>query len=701
LRRLLGDRRQNLSEALELHKTVLADRVARGAEPQLLSRSRLAMGNVHYETALLDRPPETSLLNDAIDAYAAAFAGDQEDAFPKDAALARMLEGQARTLLPDTPAGRSAAIACFDRAELLATVAGSLDTLEDVLRRRGSHLFRLKDWQGAIACYRHALLCRRELVAQALSGLGQQRTVEALSPYVARLAYALARTGRLNEALNEIDRGRALDLRAALRGIDVGTDGEAAGRYREARRSVARLEAAEREAAGRLDSAELVALHERLAEARRALSAAADALTVQEDSSAPSGYQALLATVDPDELLAVPIVTDMGTLLVCACHRDPKAWPDNVFWLDDFTQADARRLIGPPADAGRPAAEGNKPKLVDWGSVTRQLAASSSAAMPAAARSLHAALQALDRTSLVGALRERLKETGCRALTLVPHAGLQVLPLHLAAGPARDGAALVQTVALDSRIWLRPSTSGPGLTPRAPARPHVLVAANPTGNLPFAAWEAEVIRHRLGDHATVEILLGSDATADAVLQRFGRTDVFHFAGHGAHDWNEALRSGVICADRALTVQELRAAGAPSRLRLVVLSACESGLTETARLPDEFIGLPAAFFALGARAVVSSLWVVPDESTALLMSEFYFLALVEKQRPAQALAEAQRRISAGTSAELGVATTLGALYEAGGRRDPQLARRALAHRRRPAERPFASPLYWGAHRIQSV
>jgi hypothetical protein len=84
-----------------------------------------------------------------------------------------------------------------------------------------------------------------------------------------------------------------------------------------------------------------------------------------------------------------------------------------------------------------------------------------------------------------------------------------------------------------------------------------------------------------------------------------------------------------------------------------------------------------------------------------MAEFYYLAIVEKQRAAETLANAQRRISTSTAAQLDVASTLTQLYEAGGRRDAQLARRALAHRRRPQERPFALPLYWGAHTIQSI
>ena len=43
-----------------------------------------------------------------------------------------------------------------------------------------------------------------------------------------------------------------------------------------------------------------------------------------------------------------------------------------------------------------------------------------------------------------------------------------------------------------------------------------------------------------------------------------------------------------------------------RPRLVVLSACETGLFDINRNPDEFIGLPGTFTALGAAGVLGTL-----------------------------------------------------------------------------------------------
>ncbi|MBE9186198.1 CHAT domain-containing protein, partial [Microcoleus sp. LEGE 07076] len=56
--------------------------------------------------------------------------------------------------------------------------------------------------------------------------------------------------------------------------------------------------------------------------------------------------------------------------------------------------------------------------------------------------------------------------------------------------------------------------------------------------------------------------------------------------------------------------------------LVTLSACETGLTSSTAMTDEYIGLPSAFLYAGSMNVVSSLWAVDDFATAILMIKFY-------------------------------------------------------------------------------
>jgi tetratricopeptide (TPR) repeat protein len=112
-----------------------------------------------------------------------------------------------------------------------------------------------------------------------------------------------------------------------------------------------------------------------------------------------------------------------------------------------------------------------------------------------------------------------------------------------------------------------------------------------------------------------------------------KADAF-FGRDGVTGWHPLLLSGIVLAgankepkageeDGILTALEVSEMELP-KLELVVLSACETGLGQTAG-GEGLLGLQRAFQVAGARTVVASLWEVPDQATQALMSEFYRVA----------------------------------------------------------------------------
>ena len=92
-------------------------------------------------------------------------------------------------------------------------------------------------------------------------------------------------------------------------------------------------------------------------------------------------------------------------------------------------------------------------------------------------------------------------------------------------------------------------------------------------------------------------------------------------------------------DRGILTGEAIAGLDLRRLDLAVLSACETGLGESATGEGVF-GLQRAFHLGGCRNVVASLWKVDDQATAALMALFYHHLWVKGEPPLQALRHAQ-------------------------------------------------------------
>ena len=219
----------------------------------------------------------------------------------------------------------------------------------------------------------------------------------------------------------------------------------------------------------------------------------------------------------------------------------------------------------------------------------------------------------------------------------------------------------------------------------------------PTGSHPlaYAGQEVRAIATLFTDERG-RVLAGQDATRRRVAGSLRGTTHFHLACHGSFNVTEPLDSALHLAgmDR-LTLRDLLDGDLDlSGVRLAVLSACQTGITDLLRAPDEAIGLPAGFLLAGVPGVVATLWPVNDVSTALLMAEFYRLLITERLDPARALHRAQAHLRDSTPAQLDLAGWFERRYEDSGGTDTDAFDAASYFRARPdADPPFADPYYW--------
>ncbi|NJO79021.1 MAG: CHAT domain-containing protein [Cyanobacteria bacterium RM1_2_2] len=156
--------------------------------------------------------------------------------------------------------------------------------------------------------------------------------------------------------------------------------------------------------------------------------------------------------------------------------------------------------------------------------------------------------------------------------------------------------------------------------------------------LPHVRNELEQIQSEVQS----QVLLNQQFTTQAFqsemnLQPFS---IVHLATHGQFS-SAADKTFVLAWDKPINVNELNTL-LRSRdqqrqpLELLVLSACETAAGDQRAA----LGLAGVAIRAGARSTIASLWSVNDESTALVMNQFYQTLINQAQPKAEALRHAQ-------------------------------------------------------------
>jgi len=220
-------------------------------------------------------------------------------------------------------------------------------------------------------------------------------------------------------------------------------------------------------------------------------------------------------------------------------------------------------------------------------------------------------------------------------LAIVPHGVLHHVPFHA----LFDG----QNYLLDRfEVSYAPSATVLALcqqrSSHAPAR--ALITGVADALIPAALAEVQGVARQLADSGIeAETLTNEGATLEALKTLGPECNILHLACHGLFRADNPMFSAVKLHDGWLTAADVMQLNLKDAL--VTLSACESG-RGTVLLGDEVIGLPRAFLGAGAASVVVSLWLVQDETTVTLMTNWY-RQLRERMGRAAALRTAQQAL----------------------------------------------------------
>ncbi|MBW4687823.1 MAG: CHAT domain-containing protein [Komarekiella atlantica HA4396-MV6] len=157
--------------------------------------------------------------------------------------------------------------------------------------------------------------------------------------------------------------------------------------------------------------------------------------------------------------------------------------------------------------------------------------------------------------------------------------------------------------------------------------------------LPNVKRELEEIRSQIPS----SILLNQEFTRSALQNRINSLPfpVVHLATHGQFS-SKAEETFIVAWQDRIYVKQFNQLvrtieqNKPEAIELLILSACQTAAGDE----RAGLGIAGVAFQAGARSTIASLWNLDDESTAVLMSQFYQELANQKLTKAEALRRAQ-------------------------------------------------------------
>ena len=642
-----GDSQLYLEKAIDCYQSVLNNKSLEN-----LSRS---WGIAHDNLGLtkielakipnIDHNRKSQYLEDAASHFKRALTAFDKDTLPIDWAGTHHNLGNAYRNLAMNGKEEFFHKALFHYEQALTVFHQDTFPIKNLLTQRvlGDLYFNNHMWADATSSYYQAIASAEQLFNLAGYEKTKLHEIENSRFLFSDLAYSLLKEGKFNEALEIIDRGKARLISEKLvineRNLDSINEDD--------RNQIQKLLSEINELEGQLRESpfptiDITPTVDKIRTSRENLVG----LIAKVQQKHPSliqkklNYRDIISTIPQNSVLVVITVTEIGLAVILIPHGAKQISQEMVFFKEDFTLETMQNLfkgteINPGwfqivSKAQNVTNNGDRDEsLVDFSQHLWEL--------------------------LMGPIYERiqaLKLKSVERVIIMPHSGLGSLPLHAA---WRYENNQVRTFLHDYAVVYAPSGNVFGVSQDRAAKfnkgfeKSLLSVVNPTEDLHFATAEGEAVSsYFLNSKQTC--LVEKQATKSSVLDSISECTFLHFACHGAYDWTDVMRSELLLAnDTSLTLSDILKDRLLKNNRLVVLSACETGITKIRRTPDEYLGFSSAFLQAGAAAVVSTLWAVNDVATMLLMERFYKLHLQDELSPGDALQQAQlwlRHVTAG-------------------------------------------------------
>jgi CHAT domain-containing protein len=623
--RIRGERAYNLEAAINTYQLTLQV-YTREAFPEQWAMTQHNLANAY---AVRIRDERANNLEAAINASQLALQVYTREAFPEQWASTQnnLANAYSARIKGDRADSIERAISAYELALQVRTRKAFPEDCRQTARNLGNLHFDQQAWAKAANAYTTALAAAETLYQSCILLDGKAAELKETADLPRRAAYALARSGHLQTAVETLEQGRARGLsesmerdRADLTQLQQ-TAPHLYTQYQDITQQLRNLESQQRD---RLVSSDR---HSLTPEAQRNnaidLRQRLDTLIAQirqvegyADFLDQPSFEDICAALQPNNPLIYLVHTPAGSLALIVT-------PDGItdLWLNDLTETSLRKL------------------LQNWFNAYNQSQSDRQGWFDAIA---HGTQQLW--APLMAPLIDHLKTHNFHQATLIPTGVLSLFPLHAAwtADPSQPSG---KRYALDD-IHFTYAPNARSLTAAQQIAQQVqsdqiLAIDNPRQDLPNSARE---VNRAIAHFPQPTVLRHTEATVDAVRSHLMDAAIVHFSCHGTADFDEPLNSGLLMSNGLLTLRDLFALklteGTAHGIRLAILSACETGLPGLDNI-DEVISLPIGLLQAGVAGVIASLWSVSDLSTMLLLTRFYDLWRKDGLEPAIALRQAQQ------------------------------------------------------------